>query len=295
MEQFFLLTSAALDAAMATAADGGVGLLGYLSALDARDMDKCMEYWVTTGDYHFIEPLLSELEAEKDGLSSRKPSQNSELCTGCGSVDFVEDIPQCSRICISCGICTYDSSIHPANFVEWESHDHRSYTRIVKYSRMVNMKSILRNLQGYPSPLKPPIRSFIAEVRPWPELTISGLRMELRRRKLSVSLDMCPNILESINPTYQPLRLTHAQEVCILGEFYRIVSTFISLQAEGKIKRKNFLSYHFVLSKIIRRVNLGTFMRRFLILPKCKATQIKQEREWRKIRTRYKLRYSISS
>ena len=126
-------------------------------------------------------------------------------------------------------------------------------------------------------------------------MTIMGLRREIRRRRLAVSLDMCPTILECINPEFTPLRLTRDEERRILGEFHRIITVFATLQHEGRIKRKNFLSYHFVLGKITSRLRMGGFMRKFLLFPKCKSTTLKQEKEWRKIRQRYKEDYTMSS
>lgn len=157
------------------------------------------------------------------------------------------------------------------------------------------MKSILRNLQGYPSPLTPSMKNLIMNLRPAPEMSIGDLRREIRKRNIRMSLDMCPNILECINPNYKPVKLSRHEERTILGEFYKIVTVFSILQKGGAIRRKNFLSYHFVISKIISRERLSRRIRKFLILPKCKTTMVKQEREWRKIRAEYTKHYSISS
>lgn len=297
MSDIFAKTLEALDAALAEDAAAGnceltMMLMPYIEAIKAKNYDKCLEYWHIYGDYAQIAPIVESAPAT---FEKKVDSVDTKRCMYCGGTSLIYDSERCDRICTTCGMCIYDSEIRPVGFMEWETKDCRSTIRIVKYSRIVNMKSILRNLQGYPSPLKPEVKELISELRPCSDMTISKLRLEFRRRKIKVSLDMCPSILEIINPTFKPLRLSKSQETLIIGEFFRITKVFKLLQDEGKIKRKNFLSYHFILSKIIVRRKIGSFVRKFLILPKCETTKVKQQRDWRKIRDRYLQIYSISN
>ena len=283
------LSTELLDTLLGTTQAGNPDILKYIYGVASGDLKSIIELWTEFSSVGVIEPHLgpevpvdlTRKKGHRHKFAKTNYNYAEETCDVCFVKDTLKFFEKTNElVCTNCA-CSTDLPI-AHNRREWA--DFRSFTRVVKYYRVVNMKSILRNLQAYPSPLTPRIREFIKENRPNRGMTIKSLRRKLLTQKVKVSYTMAPNILSCINPDYKPLRLTAMEREDIVNAFRLIAKTFEDLKAGGESDgRKNFLNYHYALLMISRRLKIEEKLRPHLLLPKGIASSRKHSILWKRI------------
>jgi hypothetical protein len=245
----------------------------YIAAALDDNEEKCMMYWS-----EFENVAINTSPEVK--LSKRKRVEESFTCCMCGTPTCVYDSKVCELICTTCGICSNAVDVAPHwGTAHWESKDCRQVPQNTYYKRLTNLKTIMRNLQGYPSPLTPSVMSFVNRHRPDNTMTLVTLRKLLRAENVKVPLQMSPTILNSINPTYKLLKLSSIQLTTIVNRCSGILQTFKRLQKIGEIKRKNFLNYHYVIGQICTVLEYNHVLP-YLTLPKGRATLKEHDSIW---------------
>lgn len=190
------------------------------------------------------------------------------VCKRCGSRNVTYDVITADMTCHMCGTCTYNSDIgYLYQKQTIEEMDHYTAYKKVVYSRITNMKTILRNLQSYPSPLPIQTLEFINQYK-GSVITFVELRKMMKRSKLSHSYSKTHLIMSMINPEYQCLKLTRPQHMLIMCKFRDILHVFTT---ENKFHRSNFLNYHYVIRCISLEYDLGHVLPHLLEL-KCRIT-----------------------
>lgn len=179
-------------------------------------------------------------------LSEAEITAANYMCHKCGSKDVTYDVITADMTCHRCGNCAYNSDIgYLYQKQTYEEMEHYTSYKKTVYSRVTNMKTILRNMQSYPSPLVPTTLEFILKNK-GRTLTFSELRRDMKLCKLSHSYGKTHLIMSMINPEYKCLKLTRAQHMLIMCKFRDILDVFVN----EKFTRSNFLNYHYVIRTI---------------------------------------------
>ena len=169
------------------------------------------------------------------------------MCHRCGCHDVTYDVITADMTCHHCGNCCYNSDIgYLYSKQTVEEMDHYTAYKKVIYSRITNMKTILRNMQSYPSPLVPATLEFVGKYK-GSVLSFQELRQLMKKHRLSHSYSKTHLIMSMVNPQYKCLKLTRAQHMLILCKFKDILQVFTH---ENQFKRSNFLNYHYVIKCI---------------------------------------------
>lgn len=273
----FTLTLTAIDARIGALSivgcDGSLEMLKYIEACVEKDEEKCIEYWMV---YENVNDVIHMIHEER--YQGNTEEGNDFYCLNCSKISCLYDHKSADVICYDCGI-SRTAGPNVSRTVQWETKDQYQIIKKVFYDRVVNMKTILRNMQAYPSPLPQKVTSFIMRHRGNRSLTIKGLRKLMKNEKLSFSLKMAPTILEMINPDYKTLKLNGSEMQSIINMFKRVIIVFDELKDCGKIVRKNFLHYNFVLCKICKRLGIEKVINH-LVMPKIRSTILKHEELW---------------
>lgn len=277
VQDIFSLTNEAIDKRI-----GALSLLGedpytelvpYILALTEKDEEKCVEYWMKYEDMEIILPYI-----QQENVLDTSEIGNDFYCPHCAKVSCIHDHRSADIICFECGI-SRAAGPNVSREPHWETKDQYCMIKKVFYDRVVNMRTILRNMQAYPSPLPPKVKAFIERHRGNTALHIHSLRRLMKLEKVNYTLKMAPTILEIINPEYKTLKLNGDEMRLIMNKFKKVVEVFDELKREGLIVRKNFLHYNYVLSKICPGLGIPKILP-FLIMPKIASTRIKHDEMW---------------
>lgn len=202
-----------------------------------------------------------------------------QFCDVCHSTDFAYDLKSADLICCSCGRCTYNSTIgYTYGRMPYEEAEHFQLHKINKYKRMTNLKTILRNLQAYASPMNDELMLFAEKYR-GSALTLQEVRVLMKRHKLGKFYSKLHMITAMLSSAYTPLRLSQRDTILIMGAFRTKVRQF---EFNNVVGRKNFVSYHYALKQICTELNLLHVLPHLLPL-KCSNTYVVQSRIWRSL------------
>lgn len=198
------------------------------------------------------------------------------FCKTCGKNSIVYDAVKCDKVCIDCGLTSYApqlqqiSGIFPASEVT-----NFEMVKTNVYTRINNLKALLRNLQGYPSPLSESAMKFIQQNK-GQHFTLVTLRQAMKRAGLSKFYCNIFMIAQMIVPTYKCVSLTPKEYMRIICRFKLYVTAFEMMK---KRVRKNFVGYQFALIQVCRELRM-TKVLPHLSLPKNKATLKAQSMLW---------------
>lgn len=238
-----------------------------------QDTEFLIQYWCLSNP-----DVLEKLKNREC-----KPMRNSHECMSCG-YEMTYNCVTSDLVCHNCGACSYNSDMgYEYGKKPIEEMTLGVQKRINRYKRMTNLKTILRNLQAYCSPLGKRVYAFIAKNKPFSG-TMEELRDLLKSHGLSGYNQKIHLIASLVSHNYKPLVLTREQYRCIYRAFYQIVYKFETLKMENKIEkpRKNFISYHLALYFICTDLEYDHVLPH-LILPKGCKTVNKQIMTWRNI------------
>lgn len=235
-----------------------------------QNTDFLINYWCTK------DPTFFE-DCNVDSITQKSNSSVVLNCK-CGH-SMTYNTLTADYVCENCGLCSYNSDMgYSFGKKPIEEMDIGRQKRINKYKRMTNLKTILRNLQAYCSPLNEKVYKFVQKHTPF-NGTLLHLKSTMKTEGISKYNQKIHLIYGLVNPDYVPLKLSREEYKRIFHAFYEIVRIFENLD---KKSRSNFISYHLALYFICTDLKYMHVLSH-LLLPKGDKTFNKQINAWREI------------
>jgi hypothetical protein len=243
----------------------------FILGCSTHDFTAMCDYWV----FHDL-PVPGMVD------DSTEEILESSHCT-CGGT-LLYNVHTCDYVCDQCGLCNYQPNdmYHHFGAQQFESMHHTTVHRINRYKRITNLKTILRNLQGYSTAFHPLLREFIAEIKGTRNLTIDSLRVLMKKEHLSRFYHKAYSIMSIVSPEYVPLRIKSDNLRCIIGCFNLYVREF---EHTVKRVRKNFVTYHYALRMICLEYGF-LYIIPYLNLLRSDTTEKSQNIVWINLRER---------
>lgn len=207
------------------------------------------------------------------GMSPLSPILSPNGCEWCGEETVYYELATDTYVCNECGFCQEYTREKPLRFIP-ES---------CIYKHHVHLHQILHEMQclrrKIPDKMIDDIRHFLGK-----DFTYDRIKKSLRQLGYKQHYSMVYSIQEALDPSFQPLQLTHEQEQNLQGLFHQ----YIALGPMGG--KKNRLNYHFVLSKLAKMCDYD-FILPYLHPPKGKKSVEQSEKIWKEVCTRLSSMY----
>lgn len=192
-------------------------------------------------------------------------------CKSCGSENTYYCVETADQVC-ECGIARHvPELVYLYGAQTFDEMDHYKSVKVNKYCRITNLKTILRNLQAYPSPLPNIVKIFVNQNR-GKYLSFENLRLLMKKFSLGKFYSKIHLIMNLVNPFYKPCRISKENYCKIVNDFSEIMEL---LMETCKGFRKNSLNYFFLIELICRK-HLIFGLEEHLLKLRCKSTKLKQ-------------------
>jgi hypothetical protein len=256
-------------------------LFDVINALKNSTWSVLEKFMLQHGIHHSNEETV-----KKQSVSVRANQFRNKMCNECG-IECVYEKVTAEYVCPKCGLCYYDNDTVLFNGqMPYEEMTHFQLIKINKYSRRTNFRTILRNIQSYPSPLSFSTKDFI-RTTPRNEYTLGDVKKMMKNRNLTIDYSNLHLITSILSTTYEPLVLIPGHRDFIIALMEECIHLFEGLKKEGKIVgRKNFVGYHYAMTRIcnVKKGSIDlTYIKKHLICIKCKSTKNKQSKIWKLI------------
>lgn len=200
----------------------------------------------------------------------------------CDDPRFVMDENCHDQICTNCGDANHCATLTIGNrCLHFETIAFGRVSVKAVYKRITHFRRYLRDLQG--GVVNVP-RAIVEDVRRHvpPAPSAEAVLAYLRHRRHMRYYSQARFISQALGNRDECVDLTSDETYQLIRRFMRYSTAFDRYKATGEIKRKNFLSYSFILSKLAGELGYARIVPYIRPL-KCAKTRAEQEAIWTKL------------
>lgn len=200
----------------------------------------------------------------------------------CDAPCFVLDENCHDQICTNCGDANHCATLTISNrCLHFETVEFGRVSYKAIYKRATHFKRYIRDIQGGPVNVPKRIMAEIREHVPGAP-SHSAVLEYLRHKRYMRYYGQVRFIAQALGGKEPCLYITSNQSIQLMNLFLRYSTAFDRYKRGGEIKRKNFLSYNFILHKLSGELGYDHILPYIKTL-KCPKTRIEQEGIWNKL------------